>query len=250
VTACWPNAGKAPGFRWRVTRAIFFGTYGLTAIAAGFYLATSPIGGILLARFGMLSDEATLQQYNPEDREACAVEDFVNAHPLTTELRANTRLKESRPHLRIPAQFRRHNLTAGTLLGPGRVVVPPNAWVEEGKSLTSISFLGSNLCGHPGIVHGGLLATMLDEGMARCCWDALPRKLAVTAKLEINYVKPVLTGNYVVLRAETVRVEGRKAWVKGRIETLTEPGKEPVLLAEASGLFISPKPRTVLEKVI
>ncbi|KAG7133294.1 hypothetical protein HYQ45_008493 [Verticillium longisporum] len=99
------------------------------------------------------------------------------------------------------------------------------------------------MCGHPRIVHGGLLATLLDEGLARCCFDALPSKVAVTARLEVNYRKPTPAGTFVVLRAETQRVEGRKAWVAGRIETLVDEtkGEKPVVLVEANGLFISPK---------
>lgn len=92
-----------------------------------------------------------------------------------------------------------------------------------------------------GIIHGGLLATLLDEGLARCGFSALPNKIGVTANLNINYRNPAPAGSYVVLKAEMTKVEGRKVWVKGRIELLgdtVEPGK---LLVEAEGLFIEPK---------
>jgi acyl-coenzyme A thioesterase PaaI-like protein len=32
--------------------------------------------------------------------------------------------------------------------------------------LTSIIHLGKNICGHDGIIHGGLAATILDEALA------------------------------------------------------------------------------------
>jgi adenylylsulfate kinase len=148
--------------------------------------------------------------------------------------------------MKIPASFRTNNLTAGVLLGPGRVVVPPIAWVEAGgKSIVSISFLGEELCGHPKIVHGGFLATMLDEGMARCCFGALPHNVGMTANLNINYKAPTPAGSYVVLRATTTKVEGRKAWVEGRIETLVGEGETPVVLADATALFISPRQAAV-----
>ncbi len=109
----------------------------------------------------------------------------------------------------------------------------------------SISYLGPDLCGHPGIVHGGLLATILDEGLARCCFPALPNKVGVTANLNINYRRPAHAQTFVVLRANTVKVEGRKAWVEGHIETLAEEGEEPVVLVEATALFIEPKQAAV-----
>lgn len=131
-------------------------------------------------------------------------------------------------------------------MGPGRVVVPPFVWTEKGgKSLVSISYLGTDLCGHPGIVHGGFLATMLDEGLARCCFPALPNKIGVTANLNINYRSPAPAGAFVVLRAKTTKVEGRKAWVEGHIETLVGEGEKPVILAEASALFIEPRQAAV-----
>lgn len=107
--------------------------------------------------------------------------------------------------------------------------------------MTTIMYLGEDLCGHPGIVHGGLLATLLDEGLARCCFPALPNKIAMTASLTMNYRKPTPAGNYYVLRAKTVKVEGRKAWVEGHIETLPKDGEEPVVMVEANALMIEPK---------
>jgi adenylylsulfate kinase len=111
--------------------------------------------------------------------------------------------------------------------------------------LVSILYLGTDLCGHPGIIHGGFLATMCDEGLAKCCIGALPNRVGVTASLTINYRKPAPAGTFVVLRARTIKVEGRKAWVEGHIETLVEPGEEPTVLVEASALFIEPKQAAV-----
>ena len=114
---------------------------------------------------------------------------------------------------------------------------------RDGSQLASIQYLGPKLCGHPGIIHGGLLATMLDEGLARCCFPALPNKIGVTASLKVEYRKPCPADRFVVLKATTTKVEGRKAWVKGRIESLVEPGASelPVVYAEAEALFVEPK---------
>ncbi|KXJ89191.1 Adenylylsulfate kinase-domain-containing protein [Microdochium bolleyi] len=196
------------------------------------------------------TDAETLTMYTPSSDEEREVEAFIDSHPVVTELRTRPGFTASRPHLKMPESLRSHTLTAGLLLGPGRVVVPPLTFVEEGgKSLVSISYLGADLCGHPGIVHGGLLATMLDEGLARCCFPALPHKVGMTANLNINYRAPAPAGSYVALRATTTKVEGRKAWVEGRIETLVAEGETPVVLAEATALFISPKQAVVFNIV-
>ncbi|KAI0875831.1 adenylylsulfate kinase [Hypoxylon argillaceum] len=188
------------------------------------------------------TDKDTLEMYKPQTEEARTVDEFLKNHPVARDLRLREEFSESRPHMKIPDAYRRNHLTGGLLSGPGRIVVPPLVFEEEGgKSLVAISYLGNELCGHPGIIHGGLLATMLDEGLARCCFAALPYKMGMTANLNINYRSPAKADSYIVLRATTTRVEGRKAWVEGRIETLVGEGETPVVLAEATALFVSPK---------
>ena len=169
----------------------------------------------------------------------------------------------------MPETMRRHSLTASTLIGDTKIPVPPLIFTKgQGEELVAISYLGSDLCGHVGIIHGGMLATMLDEGLARCCFAALPSKVGVTARLEIDYRKVCRSEGFVVLKARTEKVEGRKAWVKGRVEVLPVDDEEsksesprPVhqqpqgdqvtsspfdqigrdVLVEAEGLFVEPK---------
>jgi acyl-coenzyme A thioesterase PaaI-like protein len=194
----------------------------------------------------ILTDEDTLSAFSPPDERSREIDEYLREHPVAVALRADPTFSESRPHLKIPETLRARNLTAGTLAGPNRIAVPPYAFNEAGgKSLVSLLYLGSDVSGHPGIVHGGLLATLLDEGLARCCFPALPNKVGVTANLNIDYRRPAMADSYAVLRADTVKVEGRKAWVEGRIETLPKNGEEPVTLVEAKGLFVEPKQAAV-----
>jgi acyl-coenzyme A thioesterase PaaI-like protein len=190
----------------------------------------------------MVSDEETLALFEPSNESARDIEQHIKRHPLTQELRADPALSESRPHLKIPEALRPRNLTAGALAGPNRIVVPPYAWCDkEGKRMVSIFYLGSEVSGYPNIVHGGLLATLLDEGMGKCCFAALPNRVGVTANLNIDYRKPIPADTYAVMKAETVKVEGRKAWVEGRIESLPAAGENPIIFVEGKALFIEPK---------
>lgn len=193
------------------------------------------------------TDAETLTLYQPDTEQAQDINDRIITHPLAVQLRARGDMVESRPHLKIPEKMRPHNLTGGTLLGPEKIEVPPLTFsqrqVESGglPELVQFSYFGPALCGHPGIVHGGLLATMLDEGLARCCFPALPNKVGVTASLKIDYRVPCPASSYVVLKARTTKVEGRKAWVEGWIELLGEDGGEGTKLVEAEALFIEPR---------
>lgn len=173
-------------------------------------------------------------------------EHIVNCR-TAQELRNNPEWIESRPHVKIPPEVRQHNLTAGTLAGPDMIAVPPLMFNrKDGAAMYCIFYVGNNLSGHPGIVHGGFLATMLDEGLARCAFPVLPNKVGVTASLNINYRKPTMAGQYLILVAQTTKAEGRKAWSNGYIMPLEEhetapDGSRAKPLVEAEALFIEPK---------
>lgn len=211
-------------------------------------MAVSPAYQTVSGYMTPLSDEDTLQMWTPADAETQALEDQLNAHPYVQSLRADPAFAEHRPHLKVPPAWRAHNLTGGTLMGPGKVPIPPLGFINangETKEFIQISFVGQDLCGHPGIVHGGFLATMLDEGLARSAFEVLPSRVGLTANLNVNYRAPCKADQFVVLRAEVTKAEGRKAWVDGRIETLPEGDGKPVELANATALYIEPKQAAV-----
>lgn len=193
------------------------------------------------------TDEETLLLFDPSpDHTAYEINQFILSHPLTRSLESDPKYVASRPHLKIPPSLRPHNFTGGILMGEDRIPVPPLTFsTRDGSSLVSIQYIGGSLCGHPGIVHGGMLATLMDEGLARCCFPALPHKIGVTASLTINYRKPCKAGQYVALKADTTRVEGRKAWVTGRLESLPEDGGEGEVLVESEALFVEPRQAAV-----
>lgn len=190
------------------------------------------------------TDAETLSLFVPPNSRTEQINEHIKNSALAQKLRADPAYTESRPHLKIPEAMRNHNLTGGTLLGEDKLAVPPLNFADTDSELPSLiqfSYLGPSLCGHPGIIHGGLLATLLDEGLARACFPALPNKVGVTASLTINYKVPCPADSYVVLRAQTTKVEGRKAWVKGWIEILGDGEEEGVHVVEAEALFIEPR---------
>ena len=85
--------------------------------------------------------------------------------------------------------------------------------------------------GYDGIVHGGILATLVDESMAQL----LKHKgvMAVTATLEMKYRRPALVGE--MLRIEARPIEIREKTF--RIEAKLENAKNEVV-AEGNALFM------------
>ncbi|KAJ5516911.1 hypothetical protein N7527_008471 [Penicillium freii] len=250
-TAPSPSASIHPSpphaKRSRLHRFIGFTSIAVFAFTIGLTYQTQRTLSRIMAT---PTEEETLTAFIATDPATSKIDNTIRTHPVAQALRANPDFSESRPHLTIPEPLRERNLTAGTLAGPGKIVVPPYVFSERGgKTMISLMYLGGDVCGHQGIVHGGLLATLLDEGLARCCFPALPNKVGVTANLNIDYRAPAMADQYVALRAETVKVEGRKAWVEGRIETLPLDGTEPVVLVEAKALFIEPRQAAALSSL-
>lgn len=72
------------------------------------------------------------------------------------------------PYERYDPQKVHNSLTAGSLRGPGKLAIPPIAFARKDETeAVIIVHLGRALCGHDGIIHGGLLATIFDESLAR-----------------------------------------------------------------------------------
>lgn len=196
------------------------------------------------------TDEETLALVAPSPNDpAYEINQTILNHPLSKALFANPKFQASRPHLKIPPSLRVNSFTAGTLIGPELMPVPALVFgTKDGTEMVQIVYLGPALCGHPGLIHGGMLATLMDEGLARCCFPGLPNKVGVTASLKVDYRTPCKAGQYIVMKCTTEKFEGRKAWVRGRIETLPTDGSEGVLITEGEALFIEPRNAAMLAR--
>jgi hypothetical protein len=100
-----------------------------------------------------------------------ALEQTLQTLPLLQSLRSKPdagEWYEARPYTNYPEERRVNNLSAGTLRGPGKLALRPlvRARKDETESILFIH-VGRGLCGHDGIIHGGLLATLLDESLAK-----------------------------------------------------------------------------------
>jgi len=85
--------------------------------------------------------------------------------------------------------------------------------------------------GPAGYVHGGIIATLLDETMSK---SVRARGLtAMTRQMEIEYLRPVHSEAPIRLEGRLLRSDGRKHWTEARI--LCARGH---VLASAKGLFI------------
>jgi uncharacterized protein (TIGR00369 family) len=91
--------------------------------------------------------------------------------------------------------------------------------------------VGAEYEGARGYVHGGIIATLLDEVMSKV--SLFEQSHAVTAELSVEYLKPVLVGKDLILESWEVEKEGRNRFRRGEIRD--DAG---TILARGKGRFV------------
>lgn len=86
--------------------------------------------------------------------------------------------------------------------------------------------------GPPGVVHGGWVASLLDQLLGHA--NAAARVGGFTAELTVRYRRPTPYDVPLTVRARTDSVEGRRVRSSGEVVA------DGVVTAEASGLFLMP----------
>jgi uncharacterized protein (TIGR00369 family) len=110
--------------------------------------------------------------------------------------------------------------------------------LNDRTRVTAVVQLGRGVDGHPGVVHGGVLALLMDDvlGFGYEALGDVP--MAVTANLNINYLQAVPAGACVLIRASLQQREGRKLYWKMQVVSSDD---ESVIFCEATSLFIIPR---------
>ncbi len=98
--------------------------------------------------------------------------------------------------------------------------------------------------GFPGVVHGGVLASILDEAMGRV--SVLEHRWVMTARLELRYRAPAKIGVPLRVFAEATDSRSRMIRVKGWIAYADAPA---AIVCEAEGTFL-PLPPEVRDQAI
>ena len=85
--------------------------------------------------------------------------------------------------------------------------------------------------GPPGLLHGGIIATLMDEAMSKAV--RAHGVTAMTRQMEIDYLRPVPSGAQIRIEGRIVRSEGRQHWTEAKILNA-----KTATLASAKGLFV------------
>ena len=99
------------------------------------------------------------------------------------------------------------------------------------QSLRGQLTLSDVYVGPPRHAHGGASAALLDDAMGTCAWFAGYQ--VMTAKMTVDYRRPVPLNVLLTVSAAVKSVEGRKIYITAKIEL-----PDGTVATESEGLFV------------
>jgi len=121
------------------------------------------------------------------------------------------------------------------LIGLSNPLAPPLQRVEGGGPDEWEVTFGDTYEGHPGLVHGGYVAAVIDHVLGVAAVSS--GVTSMTGTLTTRYRRPTPLNRRLVCIGTVERVEGRKVFCRA---TLTADG---ALLAEADGIYLHVDPK-------
>lgn len=115
--------------------------------------------------------------------------------------------------------------------GLSHPAAPQLVMTVEGDEATGEVTVGPLFHGGPGLVHGGVIALLIDHAMG--CVAAQPDRPAMTVKLAVRYRRPTPLGVPLTVSVRLQRVDGRRLHLSASIVADGE------VTVEADGVFLT-----------
>jgi len=167
-----------------------------------------------------------------DDRDSTARE--VKGKPATRAWDSQGKLS---PMEHPPPEAKLHGSNRCFGCGPANPIGLQLGFVQaEDHSVAAHPVVSPDFDGHPGYLHGGIIATLLDETMSKAV--RARGFTAMTRHMEVDYQRPVPSSAPLRLEGRVTHNEGRKHWAEAKILN-----SEGTILALGKGPFIEVRPR-------
>ncbi|KAI5463700.1 HotDog domain-containing protein [Mariannaea sp. PMI_226] len=188
---------------------------------------------LLCPRLGLAPPEISLSQFEDEIS-------FFNSVPWTAALLNEADAIPFLPACRTPASDVHDQFFGRTLHNDRGIqhmisifrISSAAAALDPGQVITEVDtlvYVGSGITGFANVVHGGIVASLLDEAMG-CIFDlniALEKESPtfqtsnVTGALNVTYLKKVPTNSLLLLTAKVEAFNGRKTTIQCQLRDET-----------------------------
>ena len=131
--------------------------------------------------------------------------------------------------------MRRGDRPYSPVIGAANPIAPPlTVTALEDRTVVGECTMQPIHEGPPGAIHGGWVATLLDQLLGHA--TAASGNRGFTAELTVRYRRPTPYGVPLTLRGRTDEVDGRRVYASAEIVV------DGVVTAEAKALFLTPSP--------
>ncbi len=130
------------------------------------------------------------------------------------------------PNLETGSYFHHMSLVGGT----SHPIAPQLQLAPTQDGAAGVVVIGPLFQGGPGLVHGGIVALLIDHAMG--CVAATPQRPAMTASLTMRYRRPTPLGVPLTVSVRLDRIEGRKLYLSAQITA------DGVVTVEADAVFL------------
>ncbi|KAK3954805.1 HotDog domain-containing protein [Pseudoneurospora amorphoporcata] len=122
---------------------------------------------------------------------------------IVKELSADPAWESWEAYETLSPEHRAQHISAGAMAGSSGIGGYHRVWYNrETGECVSVIFFGSATTGWPGVVHGGCLATLLDESCGRAAFKKWGGQSGLTANLQLNYVSATYATKFYIIRVK------------------------------------------------
>jgi uncharacterized protein (TIGR00369 family) len=93
-------------------------------------------------------------------------------------------------------------------------------WAKREGEIWAYGFLAEPRHANPyGVVHGGMLVTLIDHALGAIVWEATGRQRCATIQLDTHFVAAARVGQFIEARGRVVRLTRSVAFMHGTVST-------------------------------
>jgi uncharacterized protein (TIGR00369 family) len=93
---------------------------------------------------------------------------------------------------------------------------------REGDEWAYGLLTGEQHANRAGLVHGGLIATLMDQAVSAVAWESVSRQPCVTVQLDTHYLAAARPGAFLEARAKVLKVTASMVFLSGEIRVKDE----------------------------
>ncbi|AMD21998.1 HGL342Cp [Eremothecium sinecaudum] len=202
-----------------VNLGIFGATFGLGYLASRFFTYSDLAAWLLYDKLPVSEERITRYEGSLLNRAADL--------PITKELIGTGYMQV------FPDRNENDVLVNKTLKSPGAITIDPLFFFNPTtKSVVGIYHLGMKLTGYPLVVHGGILATVLEDQIREAAKVITGSAVQPANDLEISYKFPTIANQFVIIKTTDFNQLGDTANLEATI--LNQSGKRVLVTGKAT----------------